>query len=240
MAEYQFKEGLPLKDVKRPLLGMRKIIAQRMSESYFTNPVVTLTTEMDMTEASCYRAVWNEKNKVSGLRLSYLDMILMSVAATLRNFPSLNARLEETAIHYLADINLGVAVDMQGKGLVVPVLRNCDEQTLEQLARARKAMTDKVLSGGAELDDLSGGTFTVTNLGSYGIDAFTPIINAPECAILGVGRIVKKPVVVNDEVAIRSRMVLSLTHDHRLNDGGPAAKFLMEITNRLEQPSWMG
>ena len=122
---------------------------------------------------------------------------------------------------------------------MVPVIREADKKDMPALVSDRKVLVDKCLSGKTSMNDITGGTFTVTNLGSYGIDAFTPIINVPECAILGVGRIVKKPVALDGEVVIRSRMVLSLTHDHRLNDGGPAAKFLQEIAARLENPGWM-
>ncbi len=234
-----FQEGKPLKASSRPLTGMRKAISQKMCESYFQNPVVTLTTEIDMTEAAGFRKKWNGEQEEEGCKLSFLDMIIAAVAHALHNHPSFNARLEEQKIYFLDEVHVGFAVDLNGRGLVVPVIRDADGRNLAELAEERARLVEKVLSGRGEPGDFSGGTFTVTNLGSYGIDAFTPIINAPECGILGVGRIVKKPVAVEDEVVIRSRMVLSLTHDHRLNDGGPAAKFLREIGDRLEHPEWM-
>lgn len=234
-----FEEGRPLKASVRPLTGMRKAIAQRMCESYFANPVVTLTTEIDMTEAVSFRNAWNTEFAENGCKLSFLDMIVAAAAHALHNHPSLNASLQDQKIHFLDQVHVGFAVDMNGRGLIVPVIRDADQKDLKELAAERARLVDKTLKGQAEPEDFSGGTFTVTNLGSYGIDAFTPIINAPECAILGVGRIVKKPVADGDEVVIRSRMVLSLTHDHRLNDGGPAAKFLKEIADRLENPDWM-
>ena len=234
-----FEEDKPLKASERPLSGMRKVIAQRMCDSYFTNPIVTLTTEIDMTESERFRKEWNDKNAETCGKMSYLDMIVCAVAHALHNHPTLNASLTENKIHFLDYVNVGFAVDMNGKGLVVPVIRDADKKDMPALVADRKVLVDKCLSGKTSMNDITGGTFTVTNLGSYGIDAFTPIINVPECAILGVGRIVKKPVALDGEVGIRSRMVLSLTHDHRLNDGGPAAKFLQEIAARLENPGWM-
>lgn len=234
-----FEEGKPLKASSRPLTGMRKAIAQRMCDSYFSNPTVTLTTEIDMTQAVAFRNAWNEEFASSFGKLSFLDMIVKAAAHALHNHPALNAGLWEQKIHFLDKVNVGFAVDMNGRGLIVPVIRDADQKNLKELAAERARLVDKTLKGNAQPEDFSEGTFTVTNLGSYGIDAFTPIINAPECAILGVGRIVKKPVAEGDEIVIRSRMVLSLTHDHRLNDGGPAAKFLKEIGDRLEHPRWM-
>lgn len=232
-------EEKPLKASSRPLTGMRKAIAQRMCESYFTNPVVTLTSEIDMTSAEQFRARWNAANAESCGKLSFLDMIVCAAAHALHNHPTFNACLVDNKIYFLDAVNVGFAVDLNSKGLVVPVIKKADEKELKILVSDRKVLAEKSISGKIEQEDITDGTFTVTNLGSYGIDAFTPIINPPECAILGVGRIVKKPVVDGNEIVIRSRMVLSLTHDHRLNDGGPAAKLLREIAERLENPEWM-
>lgn len=241
MAEEQnFGEAdKPLRAYSRPLSGMRRAIAHKMKESYFSNPTVTLTTEIDMTEAQMFREKWNREHEKEGLRLSFLDMIICTVSHSLHNHPSFNATLKDEKIYFIDNVNIGFAVDMNGRGLVVPVICDADKKSLGEIATERKRLANKSLAGKADMSDITGGTFTVTNLGAYGIDAFTPIINAPECAILGIGRITEKPVAVCGEIKIRSCMTLSLTHDHRLNDGGPAAKFLKEISNRLENPSWM-
>ena len=232
-------EGSPLEEKIEVMRGNRRTVAKRMTESYFQSPVVTQITEIDMTDAIEKRKEWNIKNSESGMNVNYLDMLIAAAAHSLRNHPSFNVSIEENKIHYKANVNVGFAMDLEGKGLIVPVIQNSDVMCLNEIALQRQNLIDKIRNGIVSIDEVTGGTFTITNLGSYGIDAFTPIINPPEAAILGVGRIIKKPVVVNDEILIRSRMVLSLTYDHRLNDGGPAARFLAEIANRLENPCWM-
>ncbi|MBC8447762.1 MAG: 2-oxo acid dehydrogenase subunit E2 [Chloroflexi bacterium] len=149
-----------------------------------------------------------------------------------------NARFDGDTIVQSATVNIGVAVDTD-RGLLVPVLRDVQSKSLRQIARETAALIEKAQTGRISLDDLHGGTFTITNLGMYEIDAFTPIINLPECAILGVGRIVPKQVVVDAEVeriAIRHMMFLSLTFDHRLVDGAPAARFLQRVKQYVERP----
>jgi pyruvate dehydrogenase E2 component (dihydrolipoamide acetyltransferase) len=143
--------------------------------------------------------------------------------------------VENDGIRLFDAINIGVAVDTE-RGLIVPVIRDADRKGVVAIARERRALVEQARSGKLRPDELSGGTFTLTNLGAYEIDAFTPIINPPEGAVLGVGRIVKKAVVRNDELRPGATVILSLTFDHRLVDGGPAARFLQRIKMLVEKP----
>jgi pyruvate dehydrogenase E2 component (dihydrolipoamide acetyltransferase) len=135
----------------------------------------------------------------------------------------------------LTQVNIGVAVDTE-RGLLVPVIRDAAGKRLGQIASEFRALMTRAREGKSLPDDLTGGTFTITNLGMFEVDAFTPIINLPECAVLGVGRIVAKPAVHEGQVAVRQMMTLSLTFDHRINDGAPAARFLQRIKQLIEQP----
>jgi pyruvate dehydrogenase E2 component (dihydrolipoamide acetyltransferase) len=156
--------------------------------------------------------------------------------------PNLNARWVENedgpAIELLNQINLGLAVDTE-RGLMVPVMRDVAAKGLLDIARERRTLTERALSGMLLPDDMTGGTFTLTNLGMFEIDAFTPLINLPECAILGVGRIRPRPAAHSGEICIRQMMALSLTFDHRIVDGAPAARFLQQIKRLVEAPSLM-
>ena len=147
----------------------------------------------------------------------------------------LNATLIDEGIQMLNDINIGVAVALED-GLVVPVIRNADQIGLAEISEQVKTLAEKARNNQLTPGELQGGTFTLTNLGNFGVDTFTPIINPPECAILGVGRIVKKPAVHNDEVTIRNMMTLSLTFDHRIVDGAPAAHFLQTVSQYINNP----
>ena len=190
-----------------------------------------------MTEAVKVRRKRNETNE-RGLKISFQDIIVKCSAAALCGNPLVNASLEGENIHYKSEVNIGFAVDRE-EGLIVPVIHDADKKTLEEVAAARVGLMEKIETNTLQLDDISGGTFTVSNLGVFDIDAFSPIINSPQSAILGMGRIVKKPVAIDDEVRVRSRMILSLTHDHRILDGAPAARFLRDIKSRLEDLTWL-
>jgi pyruvate dehydrogenase E2 component (dihydrolipoamide acetyltransferase) len=157
-------------------------------------------------------------------------------ARALGQHPRLNARLDENEIRLLPDIHIGLAVALDD-GLVVPVIRNADQKSVAALSRERARLADRARAGQLTADEMSGGTFTVTNLGMYDIDGFTPIVNPPEVAILGVGRIVEKIVVYQGKIAQRAMMTLSLSFDHRLVDGAPAAAFLQNLKQRLENPA---
>jgi pyruvate dehydrogenase E2 component (dihydrolipoamide acetyltransferase) len=167
------------------------------------------------------------------VRVSLNDVLIFAVARTLREFPDLNARLEGQEIKVLGDIHVGLAV-ATSEGLIVPVIRHADQHTLWDIARDSALLADKAQQRTLTLADVSGGTFTITNLGTYGVEIFTPIVNYPQCAILGVGRVAERPVVLPGRIEARSMMYLSLSFDHRLIDGAPAAMFLQQLKDRLE------
>ena len=217
------------------LSGIRKIIAERMTTSVQTNASVTLHTEVDATTLVELREMFNEELQKREVSLTYTDLLVKIVAIALREHRPLNATLTDEGIHLLADINIAVAVALDD-GLVVPVVRNADKIGLAAISEQVKTLADKARNNQLTPGELQGGTFTLTNLGNFGVDAFTPIINPPECAILGVGRIVKKPIVHNDEIVIRSMLTLSLTFDHRVVDGAPAAQFLQTVSQYIQNP----
>ena len=218
-----------------PLAGMRKVIAQRMVQSAFTAPHVTYSTDVDMSEMSELRDQSNEKLAEKKIKLSFTDLIIKAVARALEKCPNINIRLEGDSIKYMSEINVGMAVAID-KGLIVPVVKNSNKLSVEEISIKTKELAEKARKGALKSDEISGGTFTVTNLGMYGIDMFTPIINQPESAILGIGRTVQKPVVIDKQVVIRPMMVLSLSADHRVIDGAPAAQFLSEVKKLIEKP----
>jgi pyruvate dehydrogenase E2 component (dihydrolipoamide acetyltransferase) len=233
--------ALPTAEVTEriPLKGVRAIIADRMGTSVHTTARVTLVSEVDATEFVAMRE--RLKAKVSeewGFAPGYNDLLALIVAKALRKFPYMNARLAPDAIELMAHVNLGMAVDTE-RGLLVPVVRDADTKSLQQFGAEFRALVDRARKGRSLPDDISGGTFTITNLGMHDIDAFTPVINLPEAAILGVGRIAPKwafrPESPNAPV-LRQMLTLSLVFDHRLIDGAPAARFLQYIKGLIEEP----
>jgi pyruvate dehydrogenase E2 component (dihydrolipoamide acetyltransferase) len=220
----------------RKLEGMRKIIAQRMAQNAFTAPHVTLHSEIDMTEAVQLRQkLLGPVEQKTGWRLSYTEMIVKAAALMLRKHPNVNASIAGEEIVYHSEANVGLAVALED-GLIVPVIRNADRKSLADLTAECKSLAKSAKEGKLSPDQLTGGTFTISNLGMYAVDAFTPIINLPEAAILGVGRIQEKPVVKDGKIEIRAMMHVSLSFDHRIIDGAPAASFLTDLKHVLEHP----
>jgi pyruvate dehydrogenase E2 component (dihydrolipoamide acetyltransferase) len=162
-------------------------------------------------------------------------MIAKGAAQALREHPELNAQWADGAVRPLAQVNIGIAVALD-EGLLVVVVRDTDAKSLHQIQADLSGLVEKARSGRLGPDDVTGSTFTLTNLGNYGVEAFTPIVNLPEAAILGVGRIARQPAVVGNELAIREQMTLSLAFDHRVADGAPAARFLQRLQQILEAP----
>jgi pyruvate dehydrogenase E2 component (dihydrolipoamide acetyltransferase) len=232
---------LPVTEVAEriPLKGVRGIIADRMGTSVHTTARVTLMLEADATEFVAARE--RLKAKVSeewGFAPGYNDLLAKIVAAGLRKFPYMNARLAPDAIERLEHVNLGMAVDTE-RGLLVPVIRDAEQKSLRQFGQEFREMVDRARKGRSLPDDISGGTFTITNLGMYDIEAFTPVINLPEAAILGVGKILPKWVFrpeSPEKPVLRQMMALSLVFDHRIIDGAPAAKFLQYVKQVVEEP----
>ena len=219
-----------------PIRGIRQTIATRMVQSLQTTAQVTLTTEVDVTDAMRLREGLARQWQDGGL--SPLHLVIKATARALKEHPRMNAIQKEHEVELVQEINVGVAVSLQ-EGLIVPTIRRADAKHLAEIAREARDLADKAREGKASYDEVTGGTFTITNLGAYGIDAFTPIINSPQVGILGVGRVVEKPVVYQGEIAKRSMMFLSLTFDHRVIDGAPAAEFLSTVKGHLEDPWWM-
>ncbi len=219
----------------RGLTGLRGIIAERLSAAWRDRPQVTLTTEADAVDLI---AVREELSNELGDNIPFDALFVGIVARALSEFPYMNARLTSSGIRELPAVNVGVAVDTQ-RGLVVPVLCEADRMKLAATCRALADLTERARRGQSLPDELTGGTFTLTNLGMYGIDAFTPIINPPETGILGIGRIAPRPVGRDGRIVLREQVTLSLSFDHRLVDGAPAARFLARIKELIEQPSSM-
>lgn len=220
-----------------PFKGMRKVIADNISNSFYTAPHVTLFSEIDMTEVvNVRKQLLPIIEQQEGVRISFNEIIMKATASSLKNNPAINVSLEnDKEIIYHADVNLGFAVAVDA-GLVVPVLRNVDQKGLGILTKEAKEIAKKARENMLTPDEMQGSTFTISNLGMFAVDGFTPIINQPNAAILGVGRIQEKPVIVDGEVKVRSMMSLSLSFDHRIIDGAPAAQFLTDLKNVLENP----
>jgi len=227
---------------RAPLSHIRRLTAQRMAQSAHTTAPVTLTTDADATELVAVRTRIKAALAGSGLRVpTYNDLLTRLVALALLQQPWMNCALEDDAIVQHDGVHMGIAVDTD-RGLFVPVIHDAHRKSIQQIATDAARLIDATRAGRAGADDLRGGTFTISNLGMYEIDAFTPIINLPECAILGVGRIVARPVVdeETEEIAVRKMMALSLTFDHRVVDGAPAARFLQHVKRWTEQPyAWL-
>ena len=230
MPEMEVAERLPLK-------GVRGVIAERMAASAHTTARVTMLMDVDATKFTALREKLKvEKEAQWGFKPGYNDLLAKASAIALRRFPYMNARLNKNVIERLAQVNIGIAVDAE-RGLYVPVIRDVDQKDLQAIGREFRQRVEEVRSGKISPENLSGGTFTITNLGMYDVDGFTPVINLPEAAILGVGRITPKAVVMDGEITVRQMMVLSLAFDHRLVDGAPAAQFLQYLKDLIETPN---
>jgi pyruvate dehydrogenase E2 component (dihydrolipoamide acetyltransferase) len=233
--EPQFKPGEAVRI--EPLSVMRKKIAQHMIRSKQTSAHVTTVFEVDFTNVEKLRSQYKESFAERGVKLTYLPFIVQAVIAALRDWPILNASMDENSILYHRDFNIGIAVALEW-GLIVPVVKNADEKNILGLARTLNDLGERARTKRLSPDEVSGGTFTITNPGIYGGLFGTPIINQPQVAILGVGGVKKRPIVVEtadgDFIAIRSMCILSLTFDHRLVDGAVADQFMAEVKSVLE------
>jgi pyruvate dehydrogenase E2 component (dihydrolipoamide acetyltransferase) len=222
---------------------MRQIIGERMAHSARTVAPVTLTTEADATELVALRE--RIKRSLAGsdrATPSYTDLLVRLAALVLLEHPWMNSTLTGDSIVQHEAVHIGIAVDTE-QGLLVPVVRDAHLKSIHGIASESADLVARARAGKSRPDELGGSTFSISNLGMYDIDAFTPIINLPECAILGVGRIVARQVVIDEEaeeLAVRKMIALSLTFDHRVVDGAPAARFLQQIKRWVEQPyGWL-
>ena len=222
-------------DQSVPLSGMRKTIARRMHESLQTMAQLTMDMDVVMDDAVKLRGQLIDEWQEEGLRPTYTDLVIRAAARALQRHPIMNASFTESEILRHGAINVGMAVALD-EGLIVPVVRNADQLSVRQLVEETARLAAAARSGQLGLDDLQGGTFTVSALGMFGVDSFTPIINAPEAGILGVNRIREDIAWDGDRPVKQQRMRLSLTWDHRVLDGAPAAQFLATIRELLESP----
>lgn len=219
---------MPSGEVRRvPLSPMRKIVAKRMVESKFSAPHYYVTVEVDMAAAVSFR------NAMVQVKPSFNDLVMRATARAIQKFPQVNVRWMGDAIDEVADINLGFAVALP-KGLIVPVVKRVQDLSLQDITRACKELTEKARNNRLTPDEYSGSTFTISNLGALGVDHFTAIINQPDSAILAVGQIKDRVVVIDGGIHIRPIMKLTLSSDHRVIDGAVAAQFLGALKSILE------
>lgn len=220
-----------------PLSRLRQITAQRTTEAKQTIPHFYLTMEIDMEEALALRAKLNQADE--SLKVSVNDMVVKACAVALEKFPMVNASFQNNQLVYPDGIHVGIAIAVD-EGLLVGVVRHCEQKSLRRIAQEAQALVQKAREGKLMPDEMTGNTFTVSNLGMFGIDEFSAIINPPASAILAVGAVKKVPVVADDgSIVARSRMRVTLSCDHRVFDGATGARFLQELKRVLENPLLM-
>lgn len=218
-----------------PVKGIRRVIATRMLESLQTTAQLTLNAAADARALLAYRQRLKQSAEALGLRqVTINDLILLAVSRILLEYPALNAHFKEDAIYQYPYVHLGLAIDTP-RGLMVPVIHNAHKLSLKQIAGQSKQLAAACLDGTISADQMAGGTFTITNLGNLGIESFTPVLNPPQVAILGLGNINLKPVKVEDKVQFIEHLGLSLTINHQALDGAPAARFLQALSQGLAQ-----
>lgn len=215
-----------------PVSQMRKTIARRLSESKFTAPHFYLTVEINMDKAIAMRT---QVNEISPVKISFNDFVIKAVAASLRQHPAVNSSWLGDKIRYNKDINIGVAVAVED-GLVVPVVRQADIKTLSQINTEVKAFAAKAKERKIQPQEMQGNTFTISNLGMFGIEEFTAIINPPDACIMAIGAITEKPIVKDGQIVVGNLMRVTLSSDHRVVDGATGAQFLQTFKSMLEDP----
>lgn len=219
---------------ERDLPRIRQVIARRMAESKRVVPHFSVTSEIDMTEALRLRTSLNALRD-EGAKISVTDMLVKAAAKTLKEFPDMNASYAEGKLRVYQQVNIGIAVALD-HGLLTPVIADCDKKPLTQIAREAKDLVERARTGRMRPEDFTPGTFSISNLGMFDVEDFVAIINPPEAAILAVGSVIPRPVVVDGEVKVADRMRVTLSADHRVVDGAVAARFLQRFKVFLEQP----
>ena len=229
--------GMPLPGIL-PMTGMRQVIADNMMASLHGSAQLTVFVDCDATAMTAFRDRVRQKYKGRDdvPKVTYNDIIALAVCRTLKDFSIINSWLTDEGIVVHEDVNLGIAVALDN-GLVVPNVKAADRKGLIELARDIRVLAEKAKTGGLTMDEIQGGTFTISNVSMLGVDGFTPILNPPETAILGVGRAVDRPAVVDGQIVARRMMTLSLTFDHRVADGAPAMCFLRALADTIEDPA---
>ncbi|NBX56264.1 MAG: branched-chain alpha-keto acid dehydrogenase subunit E2 [Betaproteobacteria bacterium] len=220
---------------RRPLPSLRKKIAAKMSQSWSTVPHVTQFDEADITHIMALRKKHVAAYEKAGCKLTVTGLVIKAVAKTLSRFLQFNATLDTTQNELIIKhyINLGIAVDTDN-GLIVPVIKGVEGKSILALSKELAVVSEKARNRQIGVEDLQGGTFTISNLGSLGVGAFTPIVNTPEVAIVGLSKGLSKPVVLNGEVVIRTMLPISLSYDHRVIDGADAARFIRAMIEEIE------
>lgn len=223
-----------------PLSKIRQTIAQRMTQSRFTIPHTTAMDEIDITKLDIFRSKYKDVLKEEDVHLTYLPFIIKAVIVALKKYPEFNSELDEEKQELILKhfYNIGIATDTD-RGLMVPVVKDIDRLSIVDIAKAVERVTTKAKDNKISLNELKGGTFTITNYGSIGGHFGIPIINYPESAILGLGRVVKKPIVRDDEIVIAKVLPLSLSYDHRTIDGASGSRFLNLLKELLSDPDML-
>jgi pyruvate dehydrogenase E2 component (dihydrolipoamide acetyltransferase) len=230
-------EEAPAKNVEKiPVNGMRKVIANRMQESLQTSAQLTHHMKIDITELlSLKKKSASQVAKQHNSKLTVTDFIARGVVLSLLEHKQMNSALIDDEIHIYKNVHLGIAVDVEN-GLIVPVVNDADSKSLVELSHSIKELSELAKTKQLKTDQMRGSTFTISNLGNYGIEYFTPILNSPETGILGVGTAQDTPVFIGEQVQKRTLLPLSLTFNHQVLDGAPAAQFLQTLKKYLEEP----
>ncbi len=222
---------------RKKMPRVRRVIAERLVEAQRTTAMLTTFNEADMTQINSIREKYTDQfSKEHGTRLGYMSFFVKAAVSALQAFPECNSYIDGEDIVHREYYDIGIAVGTD-KGLFVPVVRDCDKKSFAEIEKSIEVYAKKAREGTVTVDDLQGAGFTITNGGTYGSLLSTPILNLPQCAILGMHKISKRPVVIDDQVVIRPMMYLALSYDHRLVDGREAVSFLVHIKNLLEDPS---
>lgn len=222
-----------------PYSGMRRSIGDNMISSLRTSAQLTAFAEIDVTEMVAFLDLVREEfRKDESVRISYNDIIILAVSRALKRHPMMNSLLIGDEILEYDSVNLGIAVALE-QGLIVPVLREADKKGLLEIAREARNLATRAREGKLTVEEVTGGTFTISNTSMFEVDGFTPILRPPETGILGVGRIKRKPAEHNGEIVLRNLMTISLTYDHRVVDGVPAHRFLETVGKYLQHPTLM-
>jgi pyruvate dehydrogenase E2 component (dihydrolipoamide acetyltransferase) len=226
-----------------PIDATRRTIAQRMMQAAQGTAPVTLLTSLDASNLvnlrQQFKSVGGASGNPSAGQIGYTAIVAKLTALALQQHPLLNARWDDDRIELHRGVHVGIAVDTEA-GLIVPVIRDVSSLSLREVAARADDLIARARRRALKLEEIQGGTFTITNLGPFGIEAFTPLINVPECAVLGMGRITKQPAAIASQIVARDRLTLSLTFDHRIVDGAPAARFLQTLCGLIENPSpWL-
>jgi 2-oxoglutarate dehydrogenase E2 component (dihydrolipoamide succinyltransferase) len=225
------------KETRQKMTKLRRVIAERLVQVKNQTAMLTTFNELDMSSVIAVREKEQESfQKRHGVKLGFMSFFIKAAISALQEFPEINGRIEQDEIVFCNYYDMSIAVSTD-KGLMVPVIRGADSLSYAEIEKKLKELADKARTGTISVDDLQGGTFTITNAGLFGSLLSTPILNPPQSAILGMHNIVKRPVAVGDQIVIRPMMYLALSYDHRIVDGKTAVLFLMSIKKNLEEPA---